>query len=74
MPSSFSTDARDLVLKLLCKDPSARIGSGPTNANEIRKHHFFKVNATLLLLLHVRCCWCCTLVLLLLVLLLLLLL
>lgn len=42
IPSSFSKEAKDLVLRLLCKDPSARIGSGSTNANEIKKHVFFK--------------------------------
>ena len=44
IPSSFSRDAKDLVLKLLCKNPSKRIGSGPTGANEIKRHNFFKVS------------------------------
>lgn len=42
IPVSFSKEARDLVLKLLCKNPHLRIGSGASNANEIKKHPFFK--------------------------------
>jgi ribosomal protein S6 kinase alpha-5 len=46
IPSSFSREAKDLIIKLLCKNPSQRLGSGPTGANEIRRHNFFKVRRT----------------------------
>ncbi|XP_028409650.1 ribosomal protein S6 kinase alpha-5-like isoform X2 [Dendronephthya gigantea] len=42
IPMSFSREAKDFVLRLLAKNPSRRIGSGPTGANEIKKHSFFK--------------------------------
>ena len=44
IPSSFSREAKDLVLKLLCKNPSKRLGSGPSGADEIKRHNFFKVS------------------------------
>jgi hypothetical protein len=40
-PSHVSTDARSLVLALLCFDPARRLGSGPTGAAEVRAHPFF---------------------------------
>lgn len=40
-PNYFSANAKDLCSKLLEKDPKRRIGSGPTDAEEIKKHDFF---------------------------------
>ena len=37
----LSADAIDLCTKLLLKDPLQRIGSGPTDAEEIKKHPWF---------------------------------
>uniref|UniRef100_A0A8D0L5J4 non-specific serine/threonine protein kinase n=1 Tax=Sphenodon punctatus TaxID=8508 RepID=A0A8D0L5J4_SPHPU len=41
-PSIIGPVARDLLQKLLCKDPKKRIGSGPSRAQEIKEHPFFK--------------------------------
>ncbi|KAH0786277.1 AGC family protein kinase [Histomonas meleagridis] len=40
-PPFFSPNAVDLISKLLEKDPKKRIGSGPTDAEEIKSHNFF---------------------------------
>ncbi|KAJ7307511.1 hypothetical protein JRQ81_009535 [Phrynocephalus forsythii] len=40
-PSVIGPVARDLLQKLLCKDPRKRLGSGPTGAQEIKDHPFF---------------------------------
>lgn len=37
----LSQDARDLCLKLLDKNPQTRLGSGPTDAEEIMAHPWF---------------------------------
>ena len=37
----LSEDARDLCVKLLHKDPNSRLGSGPTDAEEIMSHPWF---------------------------------
>jgi serine/threonine protein kinase len=37
----LGADAKDLCLKLLQKDPSMRIGSGETDAEEIKAHPWF---------------------------------
>lgn len=49
MPSHVSLQAKDLILKviqlltkLLRKDPAARLGSGPGEAEDIKKHPFFE--------------------------------
>ncbi|ETV86664.1 AGC/AKT protein kinase [Aphanomyces astaci] len=38
---AFSEDAKDLLTKLLLKDPAKRLGSGPSGAQEIMDHPFF---------------------------------
>ncbi|XP_070578198.1 ribosomal protein S6 kinase alpha-5-like [Ptychodera flava] len=42
MLAMFSTEVKDFILKLLQKDPKKRLGSGPSGADEIKKHPFFK--------------------------------
>ena len=39
---NISTKARDFLLGLLVKDPANRLGGGPTDANEIKRHAFFE--------------------------------
>ncbi|XP_069063259.1 ribosomal protein S6 kinase alpha-4 isoform X1 [Pleurodeles waltl] len=41
-PSMIGPVARDLLQKLLNKDPKKRLGSGPRGAEEIKNHPFFK--------------------------------
>lgn len=41
MLSSIQPRANDFITKLLNKDPSQRLGSGPTAAEEIKSHPFF---------------------------------
>ena len=38
----LSDDARDICTKLLHKDPTQRLGSGPTDAEEIKAHPWFE--------------------------------
>ena len=45
MPPDISWDVRDLLLKLLQKDPKVRLGA--KGAHEIKAHSFFKVTAVL---------------------------
>ncbi|XP_071162584.1 ribosomal protein S6 kinase alpha-5-like [Mytilus edulis] len=40
IPKSFSSEAKDFILKLLTKDPHERLGS--RGAAEVKKHKFFK--------------------------------
>ena len=42
VPSDMSSDALDLIVKLLNRDPRKRLGAGPGDAEEIKKHPFFK--------------------------------
>ena len=35
-------EALDLIVKLLNRDPTQRLGSGPGDAEEIKEHPFFK--------------------------------
>ena len=58
MPPDISWDVRDLLLKLLQKDPKVRLGA--KGAHEIKAHSFFKVTAVLRLD-HAMylCCYCC---------------
>lgn len=42
VPSDMSSDALDLIVKLLNRDPKKRLGAGPEDAEEIKKHPFFK--------------------------------
>ena len=59
MPPDISWDVRDLLLKLLQKDPKVRLGA--KGAHEIKAHSFFKVTAVLRLdqALYVQCCYFC---------------
>ena len=42
IPVSMSTQARDLILKLLNRNPKGRLGAGPEDANELKRHPFFQ--------------------------------
>ncbi|XP_069750020.1 ribosomal protein S6 kinase alpha-5-like isoform X6 [Narcine bancroftii] len=42
LPSEISPVCRDLIQKLLVKDPKKRLGSGPKGTLEIKRHPFFK--------------------------------
>jgi len=42
IPQSMSMDARDLILNLLNRNPKKRLGAGPEDANELKRHAFFK--------------------------------
>ena len=39
---NISSEARDLLLGLLVKDPAKRLGGGPSDAQEIKAHLFFE--------------------------------
>lgn len=41
-PSALQADARILLTGLLVKNPSARLGGGPTDYREICNQNFFK--------------------------------
>ncbi|KAJ6217626.1 hypothetical protein RDWZM_008783 [Blomia tropicalis] len=41
-PRTISVEARNLLQGLLVKDPTKRLGGGPTDANEIMLHAFFR--------------------------------
>ncbi|KAF5272341.1 hypothetical protein FQR65_LT17461 [Abscondita terminalis] len=41
-PGFISTTAKDLISDLLIKNPLKRLGAGPTDAEEIKTHAFFK--------------------------------
>jgi len=41
LPSSLSAEAKDLIVKLLDRNPIKRLGSGMTDADEIKAHPFF---------------------------------
>ena len=38
----MSSDALDLIVKLLNRDPKQRLGAGPGDSEEIKEHPFFK--------------------------------
>ncbi|KAL0087028.1 kinase-like domain-containing protein [Phycomyces blakesleeanus] len=42
MPYYFTSDAKDLLAKLLRKNPNARLGAKPKGSLAIRKHPFFR--------------------------------
>ncbi|KAK8380717.1 hypothetical protein O3P69_007976 [Scylla paramamosain] len=42
LPSDLSPEVRDLISRLLVKDPRQRLGGGPRDALEIKDHVFFK--------------------------------
>eukprot|EP00058_Branchiostoma_floridae_P000062 XP_002585550.1 hypothetical protein BRAFLDRAFT_126049 [Branchiostoma floridae] len=39
---SFSAEVKDLLMKLLMKDPQGRLGSGSRGAEDVKEHPFFK--------------------------------
>lgn len=39
----MSASAKDLLQRLLMKDPKKRLGCGPRDAEEIKEHLFFQV-------------------------------
>lgn len=41
IPHTMSSNARDLILDLLNRNPKKRLGAGPTDALEIKVHKFF---------------------------------
>ena len=41
MPQGLPSDALDLIVKLLNRDAKARLGAGPSDAEEIKQHPFF---------------------------------
>ncbi len=41
VPQDMPSDALDLIVKLLNRDPRARLGAGPGDAEEIKAHPFF---------------------------------
>lgn len=43
LPNDLSPEVRDLISRLLVKDPRQRLGGGPQDAAEIKQHSFFKV-------------------------------
>jgi serine/threonine protein kinase len=42
VPSHMSNDALDLIVNLLNRSPTERLGGGPGDAEEIKQHGFFK--------------------------------
>jgi len=42
IPQSMSLEARDFILNLLNRNPKKRLGAGPDDANELKRHAFFK--------------------------------
>jgi serine/threonine protein kinase len=44
IPRDMSRKASDFILKLLTKDPRKRLGGGKGDAEELKRHPFFKVS------------------------------
>jgi serine/threonine protein kinase len=44
IPGGISPEASDFILKLLMKDPRKRLGGGKSDAEELKRHPFFKVS------------------------------
>ena len=42
IPSSLSEDAKNLIVSLLNRNPSKRLGGGPGGADQIKAHKFFE--------------------------------
>ena len=42
MPASMSNEGKSLLISLLNRNPNKRLGAGPTDAEEIKKHPFFE--------------------------------
>jgi len=41
IPSSLSEDCKNLIVSLLNRNPSKRLGAGPEGSEEIKRHPFF---------------------------------
>ncbi|TNV85463.1 hypothetical protein FGO68_gene6274 [Halteria grandinella] len=41
LPASISNEAKSLLISLLNRNPNKRLGAGPTDAEEIKRHPFF---------------------------------
>ena len=41
IPQTMGSDARDLILALLNRNPKKRLGAGPNDADELKNHKFF---------------------------------
>lgn len=48
----MSALAKDLIQRLLMKDPKKRLGCGPRDADEIKEHLFFQVKFLTQVVLH----------------------
>lgn len=44
IPQYLSPEVADFITKLLVKDPRQRLGGGEDDADELKRHPFFKVN------------------------------
>jgi len=57
-PDEMGKDARNLITRLLSRDPESRLGSN--GAEEIKKHPFFKSSTSLFLFLFLSsfCLYC----------------
>jgi hypothetical protein len=42
IPASLSEEAKNLIVSLLNRNPSKRLGAGPDGAEEIKRHPFFR--------------------------------
>ena len=42
IPASLSEECKNLIVSLLNRNPSKRLGAGPEGAEEIKRHPFFK--------------------------------
>ncbi|XP_011488331.1 ribosomal protein S6 kinase alpha-5 isoform X2 [Oryzias latipes] len=45
-PKDMDPSAKDLIQRLLTKDPTKRLGSGPDGAENVKKHPFYQVSQT----------------------------
>lgn len=48
-PKDMDPSAKDLIQRLLTKDPKKRLGSGPNGAENIKQHPFYQVSQRKLL-------------------------
>lgn len=44
IPNDISSEASDFILKLLESDPQKRLGGGEGDAEELKRHPFFRVS------------------------------
>lgn len=42
IPASLSEECKNLIVSLLNRNPSKRLGAGPDGAEDIKRHVFFK--------------------------------